>query len=52
VNDPAAVPLMTALHDNLHEGQSLAEAFAAARSAGGDDPVTHATGCSFVALGA
>ena len=52
VNDPAAVPLMTTLHGNLHAGQSLAEAFADARTAGGDDPVAHATGCSFVALGA
>ncbi|WP_132296532.1 CHAT domain-containing protein [Kribbella sp. VKM Ac-2568] len=52
VNDPAAVPLMTALHGNLHAGRSLAEAFSDARTTGGDDPVAHATGCSFVALGA
>jgi len=52
VNDPGALPLMTALHDNLHAGRSLPEAFAEARAGGGDDPVAHATGCSFVALGA
>ena len=52
VNDPATVPLMTALHDNLRAGQSLAAAFAAARTAAADDPVAVAAGGSFVALGA
>lgn len=52
VNDPAAVPLMTELHDNLHAGLPLAEAFARARDAAGDDPVSVATAGSFVALGA
>ncbi|MEV5965582.1 CHAT domain-containing tetratricopeptide repeat protein [Kribbella sp. NPDC051952] len=52
VNDPATVPLMTALHDNLQAGQSLAAAFAAARTAAADDPVALAAGRSFVALGA
>jgi tetratricopeptide (TPR) repeat protein len=52
VNDPATVPLMTALHDNLQAGQSLAAAFAAARTAASDDPVAVAAGRSFVALGA
>jgi tetratricopeptide (TPR) repeat protein len=52
VNDPATVPLMTALHDNLQSGQSLAAAFAAARTAAADDPIALAAGRSFVALGA
>ncbi|MGW6280214.1 CHAT domain-containing protein [Kribbella sp. NPDC055071] len=52
VNDPATVPLMTALHDNLQAGQSLAAAFADARTAAADDPVAVAAGRSFVALGA
>ena len=52
MNDPATVPLMTALHDNLQAGQSLAAAFAAARTAAADDPVAVAAGRSFVALGA
>jgi tetratricopeptide (TPR) repeat protein len=52
VNDPATVPLMTALHDNLQAGQSLAAAFAGARTAAADDPVAVAAARSFVALGA
>jgi len=48
VNDPATAPLMIALHDNLQRGQSLAVAFAGARTEAGDDAV----GRSFVALGA
>jgi tetratricopeptide (TPR) repeat protein len=48
VNDPATAPLMIALHDNLQRGQSLAAAFAGARTEAGDDAV----GRSFVALGA
>jgi CHAT domain-containing protein len=51
VNDRAAVPVMTALHDNLHAGHSLAEALALARAGCGDDPVAVATACSFVVLG-
>jgi tetratricopeptide (TPR) repeat protein len=51
VNDQSVIPLMTALHDNLHTGQSLAEAFANARAGCGDDPVAVATACSFVVLG-
>ncbi|MFC9691157.1 CHAT domain-containing protein [Kribbella sp. NPDC056951] len=52
VNDPATVPLMTAVHDHLQSGRSLAEAFAQARSTAGADPVADAAGRSFVALGA
>ncbi|WP_165956865.1 CHAT domain-containing protein [Kribbella antibiotica] len=52
VNDPATVPLMTALHDHLQAGRTLAEAFALARTAVGTDPVADAAGRSFVALGA
>jgi tetratricopeptide (TPR) repeat protein len=52
VNDRAAVPLMTALHGNLHAGHPLAEAFARARTDTDDDPVSVATARSFVALGA
>ncbi len=51
VNDRAAVPLMTALHDNLHAGHSLAEALTRARAGCGDDPIAVATACSFVVLG-
>ena len=51
VNDQAAVPVMTALHDNLHAGQSLAEALASARAGCDDDPTAVATACSFVVLG-
>lgn len=52
VNDPATVPLMTAVHDHLQAGRSLAEAFALARSTAGVDPAADAAGRSFVALGA
>ncbi|GAA3103432.1 tetratricopeptide (TPR) repeat protein [Kribbella aluminosa] len=52
VNDPATAPLMLAVHANLRAGQSLAEAFAAARQAVVGDPVAEAAGRSFVALGA
>lgn len=51
VNDPATVPLMTALHDRLRAGCDLAEALTLARDAVGDDPVARATACSFIALG-
>jgi tetratricopeptide (TPR) repeat protein len=52
VNDSAAVPLMIAIHANLQDGQSLAQAFAGARAELDDDPVSVATASSFVALGA
>jgi tetratricopeptide (TPR) repeat protein len=51
VNDPATVPLMTALHDHLRAGSDLAEALTLARNAVGDDPVARATAYSFIALG-
>nr|WP_239062185.1 CHAT domain-containing tetratricopeptide repeat protein [Streptomyces sp. SID13031] len=51
VNDRAAVPLMTAVHDRLSAGGSLAEALAAAQAGAGDDPVAVATAASFVVLG-
>jgi tetratricopeptide (TPR) repeat protein len=52
VNDPATAPLMLAVHDNLQAGQSLATAFAGARSEARGDPVAVAAARSFVALGA
>jgi tetratricopeptide (TPR) repeat protein len=52
VNDPATVPLMTALHDHLRAGSGLAEALTLARHAVGDDPVAQSTAYSFIALGA
>jgi tetratricopeptide (TPR) repeat protein len=52
VNDPATVPLMTALHDQLRTGIGLAAALTRARQAMSDDPVAQATACSFIALGA
>jgi tetratricopeptide (TPR) repeat protein len=51
VNDPATVPLMTALHDHLRAGSDLAGALTLARHAVSDDPVSQATACSFIALG-
>lgn len=51
VNDRAAVPLMTAVHDQLHAGHALAEALAGARAGCGDDPVAVATAASFMVLG-
>jgi tetratricopeptide (TPR) repeat protein len=51
VNDPATVPLMTALHDHLRAGSDLASALALARHAVGADPVAQATAYSFIALG-
>jgi tetratricopeptide (TPR) repeat protein len=51
VNDPAAVPLMIALHEHLRAGSGLAEALALARHAISDDPVAQATAYSFIALG-
>jgi tetratricopeptide (TPR) repeat protein len=52
VNDPATVPLMTALHDQLRAGTGLAAALTRARQAMSDDPVAQATAYSFIALGA
>ena len=51
VNDPATVPLMTALHEHLRAGADLAGALTLARRAVGDDPVAQATAYSFIALG-
>lgn len=51
VNDPATVPLMTALHEHLRAGSDLAGALTLARHAVGDDPVARATAYSFIALG-
>ena len=51
VNDPATVPLMTALHEHLRAGADLAGALTLARQAVGDDPVARATAYSFIALG-
>jgi CHAT domain-containing protein len=52
VNDRAAVPLMVALHDTLKNGATLPEALYEARSETSHDPVSLATGLSFIALGA
>ncbi len=52
VNDPATVPLMTALHDELRTGAGLAAALTRARRTMSDDPVAQATAYSFIALGA
>ena len=51
VNDPATVPLMTALHEHLRAGSDLAQALMLARHAVGADPVARATAYSFIALG-
>ena len=51
VNDPATVPLMTALHEHLRAGSDLAQALTLARHAVGTDPVARATAYSFIALG-
>jgi len=52
VNDPAAVPLMLALHDALGKGAALPEALLAARQATRGDALAEATAHSFLALGA
>lgn len=52
VNDTATVPLMRALHAALRTGSTMAEALATARTETSGDPVSVATGWSFVALGA
>jgi hypothetical protein len=51
VNDPAAVPLMIALHRELRTGASLPEALRDARRGLESDPVAAATGWSFICLG-
>jgi tetratricopeptide (TPR) repeat protein len=51
VNDPATVPLMTALHEHLRAGSDLAQALTLAQHAVGTDPVARATAYSFIALG-
>ena len=52
VNDPATVPLMTALHQHLRAGSDLAQALMLAQHEVGNDPVARATAYSFIALGA
>ena len=52
VNDPAAVPLMLALHDYLQQGATLPSALLSARKATSGDPLAEATAYSFLALGA
>ena len=52
VNDPAAVPLMLALHDALEKGAALPEALLAGRRATLGDVLAEATAHSFLALGA
>jgi tetratricopeptide (TPR) repeat protein len=52
VNDPAAVPLMLALHDELDKGAALPEALLAGRRATLGDTLAEATAHSFLALGA
>ena len=52
VNDPAAVPLMLALHDALDKGAALPEALLAGRRATSGDVLAEATAHSFLALGA
>ena len=52
VNDPAAVPLMLALHHALDKGAALSEALLAGRQATLGDALAEATAHSFLALGA
>jgi tetratricopeptide (TPR) repeat protein len=52
VNDEATVALMLGLHEGVRCGMSLAEALRHARGRTADDPVSVATGLSFVAVGA
>ncbi len=51
VNDQAVVPLMIALHRAVRTGASLAEALRDACHGSASDPVTTATGLSFICLG-
>jgi tetratricopeptide (TPR) repeat protein len=52
VNDPAAVPLMLTLHDELEKGAALPEALLAGRRATLGEVLAEATAHSFLALGA
>ena len=52
MNDQATADLMLALHQQLKQGRSLAEAICAARASSDANPVATATGWSFIALGA
>jgi CHAT domain len=52
VSDPAAVPLMLALHEALRDGASLPAALLAARRAATGDLLAEVTAQSFIALGA
>jgi CHAT domain-containing protein len=51
VNDAAVVPLMVALHRQLRSGASMAEALRDSCHQFEADPVTAATGLSFICLG-
>lgn len=52
VDDVATERLMTDLHHHLRLGHSLADALCRARACTSDDPVSAATGWSFISLGA
>jgi hypothetical protein len=51
VNDEASARLMVALHDALRVGAELPQALLTARTEIGNDPLSLATGRSFIALG-
>lgn len=51
VNDTAVMALMSALHERLRQGAPLCVALAEARWSLASDPVTAATGLSFLSLG-
>jgi hypothetical protein len=51
VDDPATVPLMLALHEQLRIGLELPEAVHRARRAVGPEPRSRAAADSFIALG-
>jgi tetratricopeptide (TPR) repeat protein len=51
VNDPATVPLMLALHENLRAGSGLAQALTVARRAASAGSVARSTADSFIAFG-
>ncbi|HET9081055.1 MAG TPA: CHAT domain-containing protein [Trebonia sp.] len=51
VDDPAAIPLMLALHHHLRGGRGPAEALRLARHAAGPGTVARSTAHSFIALG-
>ncbi|HEY0934297.1 MAG TPA: CHAT domain-containing tetratricopeptide repeat protein [Trebonia sp.] len=52
VSDPATVPFMLTLHQQLRDGSRLGEALTFARHAAGPDSVVRSTARSFIALGA